>query len=162
MYLLAFISLLYVISCYRDIYVFNGTNGHLLPKWPVKTGKRVAANVLVTHFRSSRGAPDIVSAWNFTSCILYITLPFLSLLLERYCKCLEFFQHYSLYCFTLSVYFFFRKSSVWPSLSSLSTPPTIFPPVPVMACVVWIVYEFKKLSLHVVYKIKGLPLCTYM
>ncbi|XP_076442977.1 uncharacterized protein LOC143281614 [Babylonia areolata] len=43
-----------------DIYVLNGTNGALLPKWPVKTGKRVAANVLVTHFRTTRGPPDIV------------------------------------------------------------------------------------------------------
>ncbi|KAL8592584.1 hypothetical protein ACOMHN_026514 [Nucella lapillus] len=43
-----------------DIYVLNGTNGAVLPKWPVRTGKRVSANVLVTRFRPTKGPPDIV------------------------------------------------------------------------------------------------------
>ncbi|XP_050407498.2 uncharacterized protein LOC126822581 [Patella vulgata] len=42
-----------------DIFVLNGTNGDVLPGWPVKFNSRITANVLLMKF-TPRGPPDIV------------------------------------------------------------------------------------------------------
>ncbi|VDI06153.1 Hypothetical predicted protein [Mytilus galloprovincialis] len=43
-----------------DIFALDGMNGQILPNWPVKLGKKISSNVLITKISTAHSTPDML------------------------------------------------------------------------------------------------------
>jgi hypothetical protein len=48
------------LNYFSDIYALNGTNGKILPNWPLQLGQKISTNVLITKISTKHATADLV------------------------------------------------------------------------------------------------------